>query len=420
LFGQPPHFLARPRAASIFIARRGAYLQSGNNFKPCAGVTSAAIGLVSSTREAKFASAPHLGESLLLHSKEFMPKSFACLLLLLMLTCLPGGRAQPLPRVVKPADHLTQSAASKAILAETRRVQTVLAGLNLSGSEQESYAAQLSRVERAAQSGHVYFSLHVLQTVAPILSGYAFQQAQAVSAPGGMPAFEQVWQRLGGELAARQRQLKRPRRLPLAVQAVLERALTQVQPNYQSSRLYAQQTNVANGQFYLGLAQAELDFALFCHGLKFDSAGTPPPVRSLAPDLAALEREVLLAYRQAGASDQQGTFIRLNASLKVAQDLEHERLYRGAWLQTLEVWRALLPVKTKSAGPPSAEALQAESEALRARLTQGHTDHSLGWLYWQMAQAALARGKADDLPPAQVILQQVLPRYFQFQTRSKR
>jgi len=64
--------------------------------------------------------------------------------------------------------------------------------------------------------------------------------------------------------------------------------------------------------------------------------------------------------------------------------------------------------------------LKSQSEAFRARLTAGRTDNSVGWLYWQMAQAAIESGDANDQKQAAVILNHVAPRYFKYMARIKK
>jgi hypothetical protein len=200
---------------------------------------------------------------------------------------------------------------------------------------------------------------------------------------------------------------------------MLERALTQVQPHYQSGRLYGEQWTVEAGLFYLGRSKAQLEFALFCRGLDAVASGAAPSLRSLAPELEELEREVMQAYRRLGEADQDNTFIRINASLKVAQDLERERRFGGALLQYLEVFRALEAVNSMPAEGLAPDALKSLSESFRAQLSGGKTDHSVGWLYWQMAQAALESGNLNERKQAAVILNHVAPRYFKYMARLK-
>src|SRR5262249_19705382 len=169
--------------------------------------------------------------------------------------------------------------------------------------------------------------------------------------------------------------------------------------------------------FYLGRAKAQLEFALFCRGLDVAASGAAPSLRSLAPELEELERDVTQAYRRLGAADQEGVFIRIKASLKVAQDLERERRFSGALLQYLEVCRALEAVNSMPAENLAPDALKSLSESFHTQLSGGKTDHSVGWLYWQMAQAALESGDANDLKQAAVILHHVAPRYFKYIAR---
>ncbi len=330
-------------------------------------------------------------------------------LILLCLSVVSTVMAQPA--------RLTKDSTASAISAEVSRLKDALVALKLPAAEAESFSSLLNRSERAAQSGHVFLSLHILHYAAPSIAGSEYLKSKAEIAKGGQTAFEQEWQRFGTELAARQRKLIVAQRVPAAVQAVIERSLTQVQPNYQASRLYATETSVENGLYYLGLVKGQLDFVAFCRGLKFDVPAIAKPLRSFAPELATLEKEVLAAYRQFDAPEQHSAFIRVNSSLKVAQDLEHERRYSGAWLQGLEARRALTAMSVSAAENHTAAALRAQSENFRAQLSNPQTDHSIGWLYWQMAEAALATG---DLKQANVVLHHVLPLYFQSLTRNKR
>jgi hypothetical protein len=341
-----------------------------------------------------------------------MRKRFVSPTLLIIITL--GAMAQPpSPR---PGDKTGASIAAEAI-----RLKGVLASLKLPDVESEAYAGAFGRVERARRSGHIFLSLFLLHPSAATLPAIEYQKAKADVEKGGLEALEQEWRRLGGALVERARQLTAApaRRSPLAVQAMLERALTQVQPHYQSGRLYGQQTTIDAGLFYLGRAKAQLEFALFCRGLGAVASGAAPRLRSLAPELEELEREVTQAYRRLGPADKDNTFIRINASLKVAQDLEREKRFSGALLQYLEVFRALEAVNSLPAENLAAHSLKSLSESFRARLAGVKTDHSVGWLYWQMAQTALESGDANDLKQAAVILHHVAPRYFKYMERIK-
>ncbi|MFN7928089.1 MAG: hypothetical protein U0Y68_09100 [Blastocatellia bacterium] len=331
---------------------------------------------------------------------------------LLVLVLMPGATAWA-QKVARPP------AVTEVIRTEISRLKKVLSALELPGESKQSYDTLLSRSERAAQAEQLFLSLHLLQAAAPQLTAYEHVQSQAAIVKGGAAAFQQEWRRVGAVLAARQRTVTTARRLPLAVRALLERSLTQVQPNYQASLLYGHETDTGSGLFYLAFAQAHLDFAAFCRGLNF-AVPAASPLPSPAPELAAMEQAALDAYRQFDTPAQHSTFIRVNSQLKMAQDLRREQRLSGVWLQTLEARRSLAAILLTNAAPVSAAELRAQSDAARAQLTQAGGDQSLGWLYWQMAAALLeAEPAAESLKQAQAILQHVLPRYFHALTRSQ-
>ena len=333
-----------------------------------------------------------------------MQKKWVSLLLCLSLTAT--GIAQS----VAP-----EPTVANAVLKKVSQIKSEFVALKLPAAQQESLIPLLSRSERAAQLGHIYLSLHVLQFAMSLYAGYAFTQSQSASGKVQLPTFEQEWRRLGPEIAARQRRLSSAQKLPLAVQAVIERALTQVQPNYQASLLYGREAGVENGLFYLGSAEGQLDFVAFCHALKFpapDVSPLPLPTK----ELAATEADVLAAYRLLDTPEQHNTFIRVNSALKMAQDLAQEHRQSGVWLQVLEARRALAAIVIATSENHTATDLRKQSETIRTQLSKSKSDQSIGWLYWQMAEAALV---TDDLKSAQAILHQVLPRYFQTQTRNK-
>jgi hypothetical protein len=342
-----------------------------------------------------------------------MQKRFGtALVLILIALCLL--RLSPVARAVQPA--------ANALAAETNRMKSVLAALKLSAKEQEDYATQLKQIEQSLQAGQRWWGLRQLQQIGLMLVAYQYLQARPEVEKGGLEAFEREWQRLGTELKGKEALLQAApaRRLPLAVKAMIERSLTQVQPLYQSGRLYGQETTLESGLIYLGNAKAQLEFALFCRQLEFTAPSAAPLLRSLAPELNELEKEILQAYRQPGAAAQQNIFNRLNSALKVAQDLEQEKRYGGALLQYLEVCRLLGGLNPPPAESLKPETLNAESEDWRARLSNGKADHSLAQLYWEQAQAALSAAPGANEQQAAVILHQVLPRYFKYITRIKR
>ncbi len=65
--------------------------------------------------------------------------------------------------MAQSARHTNNDSTTSRISAEISRLKGVLAALKLSAAEEESFSSLLSRSERAAQAGHIFLSLHILQ-----------------------------------------------------------------------------------------------------------------------------------------------------------------------------------------------------------------------------------------------------------------
>jgi hypothetical protein len=99
----------------------------------------------------------------------------------------------------------------------------------------------------------------------------------------------------------------------------------------------------------------------------------------------------------------------------MAAELNQEKRTAGALHKYLEAMLYLGLADSATQGDVSR--LKSQSEALAARLNNPRFDHSIGRLYWEMAQAALRRAEAEqpggeEQKRASVILEKVLPAYF--------
>jgi hypothetical protein len=246
----------------------------------------------------------------------------------------------------------------------------------------------------------------------------------AIGKEGSTGAFESEWKRLGLVLDEKEKQLAGNtwRRSPAAVRALAESSLTQVRPYYQSGRLYGLNTTIDDGLYYLGLSPALLDYALFCQSLTFGQASPELKLAPLSDALAGLESDTLHSFRRAEADGryqqndtQRLRYIRANVTLKMAAELNQEKRTAGALHKYLEAMLYLGLADSATQGDVSR--LKSQSEALAARLNNPRFDHSIGRLYWEMAQAALRRAEAEqpggeEQKRASVILEKVLPAYF--------
>lgn len=312
------------------------------------------------------------------------------------------------------------------ILAETNRLEKTLSSLKLSEDETKARAAAIASVRQILQSGQLYLGLYRLQPVWVEIMAQAYAASKAEIEQQGNDAFEKEWQRLGLELTEKEKRLAAASsgNSPAATDALVESALTQVRPYYQSGKLYGLNTTIRNGLFYMGLAPAHIDFAIFCRELRLQPQAKPLKFRSLNPELTKLEAEILESYRLMDSSDNQPQFIRLNSSLKMAMELDREGRFAGALLKYLET---VLFLSLLKAPPPDAKDLPRlveQSRVMEGRLKKSGIDHSIGLIFIESAQGSLeeaARGRPDleRLKRATVIIDRLLPRYFELVSGDK-
>jgi hypothetical protein len=190
---------------------------------------------------------------------------------------------------------------------------------------------------------------------------------------------------------------------PAVARAFAEVFRLQVRELYDTSLDYARNTTVGYGLYYVGAARAQRDSIAFLRRLPAGSARPAPALRSLAPELDALEDAMLASYRPPAAIDRHPDFIAASASLKEARELEAAGLRYGALYKYLQAAQRL-PVARDAKGAPEKLA------AFEKRIAESPTDASIAALYLQIAQADLA--SAGGGAAATAIAGDVLPRYF--------
>jgi hypothetical protein len=271
----------------------------------------------------------------------------------------------------------------------------------------------LLRAEQALADGR---RLLALQRLAAAHEGfYAARYLYGLGAAERQdPArFEAEWRRVGEQLKA---ELAPPAADtlsgvgPAAVRAIGEAALPQVRVYYEASLDYGQNTVLDSGLYYIGSALAQRELAGLVRAFSAPAAAAPPPLRSLAPELAALEKEVLAAYRPPASIDRHSDFIRASAALKEAHELDALGLRYGALLRYLQAAQRFAPVRGAPAGPGIA--LEARLREYDARLASRERDDTIGRLFLETAQSLAGTGKDQDPALALAIADFVLPKYF--------
>ncbi|HEV2851701.1 MAG TPA: hypothetical protein VHC97_02750 [Thermoanaerobaculia bacterium] len=265
------------------------------------------------------------------------------------------------------------------------------------------------------KAGRRLLALQRLASVRVNVSAMSYLSRLPARQRQGMAGFEAEWARLGKTMRD---DLRAPSPAafegvrPAAVRALAEASLPQVREYYDASLDYGRNTSPGDGLFYLATAQAQRELTDFFRTFSEPSPRPAPPLRALDPELDALETEMLAAYRPPASIDRHGDFITTSATLKEARELNAAGLRYGAllrYLQAAQSFAALRPAAPK----PGAGALAERLRGFGARLSAGNTDHSIGRLFLETAQAQLA-GAAPGTAPASAmaIAGDVLPRYF--------
>lgn len=302
--------------------------------------------------------------------------------------------------------------AARGIAAEAERWIAIAdrgpADPSLAGLRQDA-ESMLRRAVADAGAGRTALALEELGRGRSLLRALALRD-EAPAAAADAAAFARLWESRSRALVAQAEALRRTpwKDAPAATRAVAESAQGKIATLVEASRAYAAVTSPGDGLFYLGQAVASAELAAFARGLH-DTTKTPLATRSMLPELQALQQRVNAAFQPPRSIERHADFIRLNATLKLAFELDAAALYAGALYQYLDATQQLALLGD---APPAAPG--PDLAAWRGRLGARDRDDSLGRLFLERAEAALAAGaraEAKDLRLAQVVADDVLPAY---------
>lgn len=296
------------------------------------------------------------------------------------------------------------------LAAEIERWSAFVESRPANDSLRQETGPVLARAEEAMAQGRRLLALQRLAAARAELALAAYMDGRPPGQRKDMASFEAEWARMGEALEPDLGSTA-PARLedlhPAAARALGEAALPQVRIYYDASLEYGRNTTAEKGLYYLGAAQAQREVVELLRQVSLPSSRREPPVRSLRPELDALEAEMLAVYRPPVSIDRHGQFIAASSTLKEARELDEAGLHHGALLRYLQAALQFAPLRASS--PPSrASSIAGEASALQARLSEGEVDHSIGQLLLESAQAHLA---ADDSATAAILVGDVLPRY---------
>lgn len=290
-------------------------------------------------------------------------------------------------------------------------------GAKLSGNAEEARQSMkpgIERTEKALKENRRWLALQRLSVVRANVAATVYAESRPPAEHSDQAKFEAEWKRMGGVLHADLKPFKPAsfaKLQPAAVRAVAESAQPQIGIFYDASLPYSRSTSPEAGLFYVGTAVAQKDFTALCDRFSEATSAPPPRLRSLSPDIEAMQNELLAAYKPPASIDSHPDFIAGNAAMKEARDLDAAGLRYGALLRYLQ--GALRTAPVRGAGTKlDPQALGARIGEFEARLADPGVDHTIGRIFLEAAQSEMEAAPGTAPPVAVSIATDVLPRYF--------
>lgn len=309
------------------------------------------------------------------------------------------------------------------IQAEITRLQQTLKDQPVADPDFASILTATSDALKAASdelnSGRVYACLEKLALAKDYLQGARAGADKEDVLKSGLPAYEAKWGKANVLLAEFEEEAAKRdwSRAPAAVRALSETAQARAVPLLEGGRGFATATAPKDGLFYLGQAQGEAEFARFCASLKFGETRKPLPLRSMLPELVALQQKTNAAFQPPRSIELHSRFIALNSTIKLALELDERKFYAGALYQYLEAVRHYAMLDAPAVDASRHAALIAGITAERNKLAVLPRDVSIAQLFLERAASQVTHpdGSAplpDEWRSTQVVLDHVLPAYF--------
>jgi hypothetical protein len=290
-----------------------------------------------------------------------------------------------------------QSGTDPNIAGELVRVRSQVSA-SVPESQRAALVQRLDRAEAALKAGRTYQALYLLEASHEGAAAFTFAATSGVHA---FDDFLKTWARVGPP-KPRGGKIKG---IPAVVEAVAQAAEDRGPSTYHASKPYAQDAGIESGLYYLGESQAVMAYAAFARSRPWPAAGRRRPLRSIAPELSAFEREMTTQYETMQRADH-ATYIRASAALKQARSLNDHGAYEGAMLQYLLSRYLFAPLR----GPAAADASPERIDAARSTLPAGE-DASIGELFLQFAEEGVAGNNPDLRRGASAVVDDVLPAY---------
>jgi len=305
-------------------------------------------------------------------------------------------------------------------LAKARTTLDSLNGTEFVKNEGGNVRQQFVDAEGQIKAGRPLLALESLSSSCASLGGLAEAALGWGSDGKGIEALEKDWKAIGVTLE--QDRKKFPARAPASQAAFLrgiaELSIGQVSENYAAAFDYGKAQGLEFGAYYLGRAQGHMSFALFTATLQSAANGRAISLPDQAERIAALEKEIVLAYAKPGSTTFHSNYIVANSSIKLARELNSNGYFAGALLLLLRASYAFGQTQITAPPPSELPALRSQAVDWAKRIAADPRDRSIPEQYLQKAQLAIEAGAAEGEAAgpqrhrAALLLNVVLPKYF--------
>ncbi|HEU5453011.1 MAG TPA: hypothetical protein VFU76_13545 [Terriglobales bacterium] len=269
----------------------------------------------------------------------------------------------------------------------------------------------LDLADRAARAGRNYLALEEMGRAMVVLEA---NQEAAQSAEAGLKQFEKAWSKASVQLVADDQKARQWDwgSAPAAVRAIGETAQGESLVLLEAARAYAGATQPQAGYFYVGQAKAQAHLAQFAHTLELRVSQTSAP-RDVSDEIRDLQQQINAEFQPPKSIERHSDFIVLNATLKLAGDLNRQKFYAGALYKYLAAVQLLAMldrnVPAQDARGQLRDAVAAARKALNAK-----RDDSIAQIFVERAETLVisdAQPSDADWANAQAIVRKVLPAY---------
>ena len=171
-----------------------------------------------------------------------------------------------------------------------------------------------------------------------------------------------------------------------------------------------------DGLLYMGESQGQAAFAGFVYQLELANKGARPPLRSLLPELLAIQEKTNAAFQPPRSIDMHPRFIALNSAIKTARELDSSRAYAGALYQYLEAVRHYGMLNPAVPDASRQASLRTTVTGELKQVSAGKRDDSIAQIFLERASGWLnkpdgANPSDDEWRAVRIIVEEVLPAY---------